>query len=123
MNVGNLFRSAHAFGAGFRVRHLARRGPEATRPLDTSNTHKHVPLYEYAAKDLSLQKASNWWGWNYWTAPMIRRVSRIREQAAYILGPEAGEELSPGVTRCDHVVKNSDVLRQCRGCWRAHPDV
>ena len=55
MNVGNLFRSAHAFGADFVFAISPGVDLKQLDRSDTSNTHKHVPLYEYATpKDLSL---------------------------------------------------------------------
>ena len=88
MNVGNLFRSAHAFGADFVFAISPAVDLKQLDRSDTSNTHKHVPLYEYATpKDLSLPKGCQL-GWNYWMAPMICRVSRIRSKPPISWAPK-----------------------------------
>ena len=106
MNVGNLFRSAHALGADFVFAISPAVDLKQLDRSDTSNTHKHVPLYEYATpKDLSLPKGCQLVGVELLDGAHDLPSFTHPEQAAYILGPEAGE-LSPEiVTRCDHVVK------------------
>ena len=47
MNVGNLFRSAHAFGADFVFAIAPAVDLRELYKSDTSQTAKHVPLYQY----------------------------------------------------------------------------
>lgn len=105
LNAGNLFRSAHAFGASFVFTIAATWRASATRS-DTSQSADQVPYYEFASVDalrlpsgcrlvgIELMDESDW-------LPSFRHPS----QAAYVLGPERGS-LSPElVARCDHLVK------------------
>ncbi len=106
MNVGNLFRSAHAFGADFvfvvapavNIRELCK--------SDTSQTWKHVPLYEFAnAAELRLPRGCELVGVELLEDAVELPSFTHPERAAYVLGPEKGE-LSPElVARCDHVVR------------------
>ena len=49
MNVGNLFRSAHAFDADFVFAIAPAVDLKEIQKSDTSQTAKHLPLYEYAS--------------------------------------------------------------------------
>ena len=83
MNVGTLFRTAHAFGAAFVFTLRAQYDARAGALADTSDTPLSVPTYRFA--DLE--------------------SFRHPRQCAYILGSER-EGLSPGVQAvCDYVVK------------------
>ena len=106
MNVGNLFRSAHAFGADFVFAISPSVDLKQVDRSDTSNTHKHVPLYEFATpKDLSLPKGCQLVGVELLDGAHDLPSFTHPEQAAYILGPEKGD-LSPEIVACcDHIVK------------------
>src|SRR3546814_8524707 len=57
MNVGNLFRSAHAFGADFVFAIAPAVNLRELHKSDTSETPRHVPLYEFATvADLTLPR-------------------------------------------------------------------
>ena len=106
MNVGNLFRSAHAFGADFVFAISPSLDLKALDRSDTSNTHKHVPLYEFASpKEFTLPKGCKLVGVELLADAYDLPSFTHPEQAAYILGPEKGELSSEIVTRCDHIVK------------------
>lgn len=106
MNVGNLFRSAHAFGADFVFAIAPSVDLGAIRKSDTSKTWRHVPLYEYEDVDaFSLPRDCELVGVELLdeAVDLPRFTHPVR--AAYVLGPEKGE-LSPAlVARCSHVVK------------------
>lgn len=106
MNVGNLFRSAHAFGADFVFAIAPAVDLNAIRKSDTSKTWRHVPLYEYEDVDaFSLPRDCELVG-----VELLDRAADLPSfthppRAAYVLGPEKGE-LSPAlVARCAHVVR------------------
>jgi len=106
MNVGNLFRSAHAFGADFVFAIAPAVDLNAIRKSDTSKTWRHVPLYEFAdAAALSLPRDCELVGVELLDEAVDLPSFTHPARAAYVLGPEKGE-LSPAlVARCAHVVK------------------
>jgi tRNA G18 (ribose-2'-O)-methylase SpoU len=106
MNVGNLIRSAHAFGADFFFAIAPAIDLKQIDRSDTSKTHRHMPVYEYATpKGLTLPKGCQLVGVELLDGAHDLPSFTHPEQAAYILGPEKGELSSEVVARCDHVVK------------------
>lgn len=105
MNAGNLFRSAHAFGAGFLFT-IASDYSVRKAASDTSQAPNQVPFYEFAdVEALMLPDRCQLVGVELTDDAVELPVFRHPSQAAYVLGPERGS-LSPGlVERCDHVVK------------------
>ena len=105
LNVGNLVRSAHAFGASFVFTVGAHYSAHEAR-ADTSKTPAHVPLYQWeSADDIMLPRGCKLVGVELTDDAIDLPSFRHPLQAAYILGPERGE-LSPEILeRCDHVVK------------------
>src|SRR3954464_12804407 len=106
VNVGTLFRTAHAFGASFvftvRAQYNRREGGQA----DTSDTPRSVPTHHFAGlEDFRLPLGCRLVGIEI-TADAIELPSfRHPRQAAYILGSER-EGLSADLqSRCDFVVK------------------
>jgi tRNA G18 (ribose-2'-O)-methylase SpoU len=108
MNVGNLFRSAHAFGADFVFAIAPAVDLRELYKSDTSKTAKHVPLYQYDdIAGLKLPQGCQLVGVELLDEAVDLPSFTHPEQAAYILGPERGS-LSPElVARCDHTVKIS----------------
>ena len=106
MNVGTLFRTAHAFGASFvftvRAQYNRREGGHS----DTSDTPRSVPTYHFA--DLStfrLPLGCRLVGVEISDDAIELPSFRHPRQAAYILGAER-EGLSRDVqSLCDYVVK------------------
>lgn len=106
MNVGNLIRSAHAFGADFVFAIAPDVNLKQIDRSDTSKTHRHLPIYEYATpKDLTLPKGCQLVGVELLDGAHDLPSFTHPEQAAYILGPEKGELSPEVVARCDHIVK------------------
>ena len=105
MNVGNLFRSAHAFGASFvfwlRPHHTA-----FSAASDTSRGHAHLPTYTWGSPaEIKLPQGCKLVGIELLDEAVDLPSFKHPLQAAYVLGPERGS-LSPELTgRCDHIVK------------------
>jgi tRNA G18 (ribose-2'-O)-methylase SpoU len=105
LNLGNLMRSAHAFGASFfftldaDVRALDFKS-------DTSKSVSHLPLYQWkGADEMRLPKGCKLVGVELLEDAVDLPSFRHPLQAAYVLGPERGA-LSPALLeRCEHVVK------------------
>jgi tRNA G18 (ribose-2'-O)-methylase SpoU len=105
VNLGNLLRSAHAFGASFVFTIGADPRMMETR-ADTSKASSHIPVYHWRnIGEINLPKSCRLVG--------VEFVDEITElpsfahptQAAYVLGPERGS-LSPALlARCQHTVR------------------
>lgn len=105
LNLGNMVRSGHAFGASFVFTVGAQYSALEAR-ADTSKTPLHVPLYHWEnATDMALPLGCRLVGVELVEGAVDLPSFRHPMQAAYILGPERGE-LSPEILdACDHVVK------------------
>lgn len=106
MNVGNLFRSAHAFDASFVFTVNANYKRRIGKRADTSDSLAHLPFYEFPDMDtMLLPEGCSLVGVELIDDSIDLPSFRHPPQAAYILGPERGE-LSPDMLqRCDHVIK------------------
>jgi len=105
MNLGNLFRTAHAFGTRF-VFTVNAHYTISQAKSDTSIAPKHLPYYRFDdVESMTLPQECSMVG--------IELVDNARELpsfrhpqcAAYILGPERGELSAAMLARCDHVVR------------------
>ena len=105
MNAGNLFRTAHAFGASFIFTVNAEYSVRKAKS-DTSNTPRNIPWYDFeSAEELKLPDGCSLVGVEMLEDTIELPVFRHPLNAAYILGPELGN-LSPEILeRCKHVVK------------------
>lgn len=105
MNAGNLFRSAHAFGASF-VFTVAATYDEAVRKSDTSDAVSQVPFYSFdSIESMRLPQGCALVGVELLEGAVELPSFRHPRNAAYVLGMERGR-LSPElVACCDHVVK------------------
>jgi tRNA G18 (ribose-2'-O)-methylase SpoU len=105
LNLGNLMRSAHGFGASFfftiGAQYSAMEGYS-----DTSRSIDHMPQYNWSGLDeMALPKGCSLVGIELMEGAVDLPSFRHPLRAAYVLGPERGS-LSPGlVARCDHIVK------------------
>ncbi len=106
LNLGNLMRSAHGFGASFTFTIGAQlyEGHEAF--ADTSKSALHVPHYDWPSPDdLVLPQGCKLVGVELLEDAIDLPTFLHPQRAAYVLGPEMGS-LSPQLlARCDHVVK------------------
>src|SRR5262249_13652894 len=96
VNLGNLSRSAHAFGASFVFTIGA--DPRTLEPRsDTSRAESHVPLYHWPALPSSpCPKAAAWLASRSSTRPPILRAFRIPSRLPMYLDPN-GERLRPSL--------------------------
>ncbi len=105
MNLGNLVRSAHAFGASFAFLVDAHYTVGSARS-DTSVAEKQLPVYRYDRPDeLSLPKTCSLIGVELLDEAIDLPSFRHPLNAAYVFGPERSSLSPEMVARCDHVVK------------------
>jgi tRNA G18 (ribose-2'-O)-methylase SpoU len=106
MNVGSLYRSAHAFGAEFVFAIAPAVDLRAVNASDTSRTAKHLPLYEYSSvEEMQLPRGCRLVGVELLDEAIELPSFTHPERAAYVLGSERGS-LSPAlIERCDLTVK------------------
>lgn len=105
LNIGNLMRSAHAFGASFTFTIGAQyKGHEAF--ADTSKGARHLPHYDWPSlEQMVLPQGCQMVGIELIEGAVDLPRFRHPMRAAYVLGPEMGS-LSPELlARCDQVVK------------------
>ncbi|MGH6945882.1 MAG: TrmH family RNA methyltransferase [Kiloniellales bacterium] len=106
MNLGNLLRSAHAFGAAFFFAIEPAFDAQAVRASDTSDAGHHLPLYTYDSIDaLSLPRGCRLIGIELTSEAVDLPSFRHPLSAAYILGPEGGSLSPAALRRCETVVK------------------
>jgi tRNA G18 (ribose-2'-O)-methylase SpoU len=105
VNLGNLLRSAHAFGASF-VFTIGADDKAVEMHHDTSKASTHMPLYHWRSLvDLELPKGCSLVG-----VEILDEAHDLPNfphplRAAYVLGPERGA-LSPELAaRCQHLVR------------------
>ncbi len=105
-NLGNLFRSAHAFGASFVFTVNAAYKRREGKHADTSDSMRNLPYYEFAdADDMILPKDCALVGVELVDDAIFLPSFRHPLHAAYILGPERSS-LSPSVLKkCQYTVK------------------
>lgn len=106
MNVGSLYRTAHAFGAEFIFAIAPAVNMGLIRKSDTSDASKHVPLYEYASvEEMALPHGCQLVGVELLDEAAELPSFTHPERAAYVFGGER-TSLSPAlVARCAHTVK------------------
>ena len=105
MNLGNLFRSAHAFGASFVFTVDAEYGRLAGL-ADTAATPENLPLYQFAdAAALTLPERCKLVGIELLDEAAELPSFRHPRCAAYVFGPERGSLSAAMVARCDHLAR------------------
>jgi tRNA G18 (ribose-2'-O)-methylase SpoU len=106
MNVGSLFRSAHAFGANFMFTVAANYNQAEGSKSDTSDAPGHVPFYSFPeVGSLILPEKCSLVGIELLDDAVDLPSFRHPQRAAYVLGPER-DSLSPElVERCDLTIK------------------
>lgn len=105
MNAGNLFRSAHAFGAHFSFTVAAAFDPDILKS-DTSVSAEQVPFYAFdTVESMRLPAGCALVGVELHDEATELPSFRHPRRAAYVLGMERGN-LSPTLIECcDHIVK------------------
>lgn len=104
-NVGNLVRSAHAFGAEFFFTIAPAVDMQQMRVSDTSGAFDHVPYYQYdSVPQLTLPEGCQLVGVELIADSIELPSFKHPTRAAYVMGPEMGS-LSPDLqARCDHII-------------------
>jgi tRNA G18 (ribose-2'-O)-methylase SpoU len=105
LNLGNLMRSAHGFGASFTFTIGATYQALEAR-ADTSKGHWRLPHYNWSrVEDMVLPAGCRLIGVELLNEAIDLPSFRHPLRAAYVLGPERGS-LSPTLlSRCDYVVR------------------
>jgi tRNA G18 (ribose-2'-O)-methylase SpoU len=105
LNLGNLMRSAHGFGASFTFT-IGGTYQALEARADTSKGAQHLPHYDWTSiTDLKLPAGCRLVGVELLDTAIDLPSFRHPARAAYVLGPERGA-LSPDLlARCDHVVR------------------
>lgn len=105
LNLGNLMRSAHGFGASFTFTVGATYHALEAR-ADTSKGQWHLPHYNWRGIDeMALPQGCKLIGVELIEDAIDLPSFRHPLRAAYILGPEKGSLSAPILARCDYVVK------------------
>ncbi len=105
LNLGNMMRSAHAFGAAFTFT-IGAAYSALEAMADTSRGDLHLPHYDWRAIDeMVLPRSCKLVGVELLDEAIELPQFRHPARAAYVLGPEAGS-LSPELlARCDVTIK------------------
>jgi tRNA G18 (ribose-2'-O)-methylase SpoU len=105
LNLGNLMRSAHGFGASFTFT-IGATYHALEAAADTSKGSQHLPHYNWRTlSDLALPEGCRLVGVELLDDAIDLPSFRHPLRAAYVLGPERGS-LSPELlARCDYTVK------------------
>lgn len=105
MNVGNLMRSAHAFGASF-VFTVDAYYRVSDAYSDTSRAPGQIPYYGWKSIDeMALPRGCSLVGIELLDTAVDLPSFRHPGQAAYVLGPERGSLSGEMLERCDHVIR------------------
>jgi tRNA G18 (ribose-2'-O)-methylase SpoU len=105
LNLGNLMRSAHGFGASFTFT-IGATYQALEAHTDTSRGVQHLPHYNWASPaELVLPAGCRLVGVELLDRAIDLPSFQHPRRAAYVLGPERGS-LSPElIARCDYVVR------------------
>jgi tRNA G18 (ribose-2'-O)-methylase SpoU len=105
LNLGNIMRSAHGFGAHFTFTIGATYQALEAR-ADTSKGQTHLPHYNWASlDDMRLPGGCQLVGVELVDDAIDLPSFRHPLRAAYVLGPERGSLSAPLLARCDYTVK------------------
>ncbi|MCB9990389.1 MAG: RNA methyltransferase [Rhodospirillales bacterium] len=104
-NVGNLVRSAHAFGASHFFSIAPAVDIKAMRVSDTSGAFDHMPYYQYeSVQELELPKGCQLVGVELIKDSIELPSFKHPLRAAYVLGPEMGNLSQDMQARCDFTI-------------------
>jgi tRNA G18 (ribose-2'-O)-methylase SpoU len=105
LNLGNLMRSAHGFGASFTFTIGASYAALEARS-DTSKSSQHLPHYNWrSVAELALPEGCRLVGVELLDRAIELPSFRHPLRAAYVLGPERGSLSAELVGRCDYLVR------------------
>lgn len=105
-NLGNLVRSAHAFGASFFFVIRPEIDVHAVRVSDTSGAFDHMPFHIWdSVDDMDLPQGCQLVGIEFTEDSIELPSFRHPTRAAYVLGPEMGDLSPEMMTKTDHIIK------------------
>lgn len=105
-NLGNLVRSAHAFGASFFFVIRPELDVRAVRGSDTSGAFDHMPFYIWdSVDDMDLPKGCQLVGVEFMENSIELPSFRHPVRAAYVLGPEMGDLSEEILAKTDYTIK------------------
>ncbi len=105
MNVGNLLRSAHSFGASFFFTVNPTVDVRGMKASDTSNAFGHLPFYSFEKPaDLILPMKTSLVAVEFLPDAVELPSFRHPQQAVYVLGPEKGNVSDEMLARCDYTL-------------------
>lgn len=106
MNVGSIFRTAHAFGAGFVFTVNANYAEGEGGRADTSGALSHTPFYEFPdIASMVLPEKCALVGVELTPDSIELPSFRHPSRAAYVLGPERASLSREMTDRCDFVIR------------------
>jgi len=106
MNVGNLLRSAHSFGASFFFTISPAVDVREMKASDTSDSFGHLPFYNFEkVSDLVLPVNTSLVAVEFLPDAIELPSFRHPQQAIYVLGPEGGNVSPEMLARCDYKLK------------------
>lgn len=105
-NLGNLVRSAHAFGASFFFTVNPRLNVRDVKESDTSKAWDNLPFYEFEGiNDFCLPKKCSLVAVEFTEDSIELPSFKHPQAAAYVLGPEMGNVSDEMMEKADHVIK------------------
>jgi len=105
-NLGNLVRSAHAFGASYFFTVAPVVDVKSVRQTDTSDAFDHLPFYNFETPEaLQLPRKCALVGIELLEDSIDLPSFRHPVRAAYVLGPERGNLSEAMIARCDYTIK------------------
>ena len=105
-NLGNLVRSAHAFGASFFFVIRPEIDVHAIRVSDTSGAFDHMPFHIWGSvEEMDLPQGCQLVGVELTETAIELPSFRHPTRAAYVLGPEMGDISPELMAKTDHIIK------------------
>ncbi len=105
LNLGNLMRSAHGFGASFTFT-IGATYQALEAVADTSKGRNHLPHYNWNdLEEMAFPEGCKLVGVELLEEAIDLPSFRHPIRAAYVLGPELGSLSPPLVGKCDYIVK------------------
>lgn len=105
-NLGNLVRSAHAFGASFFFTVNPQLKVNDVKESDTSKAWDNLPFYEFSdINEFNLPKKCALIAVEFTEDSIELPSFKHPQAAAYVLGPEMGNVSPEMMKRADHVIK------------------
>lgn len=106
MNVGNLLRSAHSFGASFFFTISPEVDVRGMQASDTSDAFGHIPFYDFKRhEELILPERCAMVAVELLPDSIDLPSFRHPQRAVYVLGREMGNVSDEVLARCDYKIK------------------